>query len=223
MGLYFSTDHTTFTHLREPLLTLDRGIWKRPDPSEVLAYPVMLDAKTGADQLSNSWMLVYAYWPPYEGYDQKYLVFRSVEVSVSNSPVTPQVGVLLARWYNAKLHDRWSTTAAVPGNYSTYKLEKESGYLMTVADAAKPSIELEDCVSERPGHPDHLLAEKGFCEAHQYQRLRTAGWVYSKPQEQTIALYRCYNAREQSHFVSNESNCEQLGKMERLLGYALSK
>jgi hypothetical protein len=223
MGLFFSTDHTTLTTLREPLVALDPGIWKRPDPSEVFAYPVMLDAKTGRNQLSNSWMLVYAYWPPYEGRDQKYLVFRDVEVSISNHPVTPQVGVLLARWYNATLHDRWSTTAAVPGNYSSYKLEKESGYLMTVADEAKPSVELEDCVSERPGHPDHLLAEKGFCEAHQYQRLRTAGWVYSKSQQQTIPLYRCYNAKEQSHFASNETDCEKLGDMEQLLGYALSQ
>jgi hypothetical protein len=221
MGLFFSTDHTTLTPLREPLLALDPGIWKRPDPSEVLAYPVMLDARTGGNQLSNSWMLVYAYWPPYEGSEKKYLVFRSLDVAVSSAPVIPQVGVLLARWYSAALHDRWSTTAAVPGNYTSYKLEKESGYLMTVADAGKASVQLEDCVSQRPGHPDHLLAEKGFCEVHQYQRLRTAGWVYSKPQDQTIPLYRCYNAKEQSHFASNEPDCEELGDMERLLGYAL--
>jgi hypothetical protein len=91
---------------------------------------------------------------------------------------------------------------------------------MTVADAAKPSVELEDCVSQRPGHPDPLLAEKGFCAAHQYQRLRTAGWVYSQPQDQPVPLYRCYNAQEHSHFASNESDCEKLGDMERLLGYA---
>src|SRR3984893_4056573 len=67
MGLFFSSDHTTFTPLAEPMLDLDPGIWRRPDPSEVYAYPVMLDAKTGGNQLSNSWMLVYAYWPPYQG------------------------------------------------------------------------------------------------------------------------------------------------------------
>ena len=223
MALYLSADHTIFTSLREPLLVLDPGKWKRPDPSEVLAYAVMLDAKNGGNQLSNSWMLVYAYWPPYEGREKKYLVFRDVTVSVSNKPLSPQVGVLLARWYNASLHDRWSTTAAVPGNYAAYKLEKQSGYLMTVADASGPSIELEDCVSERPGHPDHLLAEKGFCAAHDYQRLRTAGWVYSKPQEHTVPLYRCYNAQEHSHFASNDADCEKLGTMERLLGYALSE
>ena len=129
---------------------------------------VLLDAKTGRNQLSNSWMLVYAYWPPYEGRDKKYLVFRDIEVSLARSPVTPQVAVLLARWYSATLHDRWSTTAAITGNYSVYKLEQETGYLLTVADATKPSIELEDCVSMRLGHPDHLLAEKGFCAAHAY-------------------------------------------------------
>jgi hypothetical protein len=183
----------------------------------------MLDARTGSNQLSNSWMLVYAYWPPYEGREKKYLVFRDVDVSISPSAVTPQVGVLLARWYSATLHDRWSTTAPVPDNYTSYKLEKPSGYLMTTADATKPTLEVEDCVSGRPGHPDHLLAEKGFCEAHQYQRLRTAGWIYTTPQAQTIPLYRCYNAKEHSHFASNEPDCEKLGDMERLLGYALSQ
>src|SRR4029077_7067803 len=104
MGLFFANDHTTFTNLREPLLVLDPGIWKRPAPSEVLAYPVMLDAKTGSNQLSNSWMLVYAYRPPYEGREMKYLVFRNVDVSISSAPATPQVGVLLARWHNTTLH-----------------------------------------------------------------------------------------------------------------------
>lgn len=223
MGLFFSSDHTTFKPLPEPLLAVDPGIWKRPAPSELIFYPVILDRKTGGNQLSNSWMLVYAYFQPSEGGNQKYLVFRDVDVFVSEEPVAAPVGVLLARWYNSALHDRWSTTAAVPGNYTAYQLEARSGFLTTAAPSGKPSVELEDCVSQRPGHPDHLLAEKGFCEAHNYQRLRTAGWVYSQRQERTIPLYRCYNAREQSHFASNQADCERLGAMERLLGYALNK
>jgi hypothetical protein len=136
-------------------------------------------------------MLVYCYVPPNENFDKRYLVFRDVNVSISNEPVTPQVGVQLARWYNRKLRDRWSTTAAVPG--TAYKLDAKSGYLMTENDTANPTIELEDCVSRRPGHPDHLLAKKGFCETHQYQRLRTAGWVYKNPRPKTVPLYQCYN------------------------------
>lgn len=187
-------------------------------------YMTFLDAKTGDNQLSNFWMLVYADWPP-DASGKKYLLFRDVTVSVSSKPVIPQVGVLLARWYNPALHDRWSTTAAVPPvNGNGYKLETTSGYLMTVANAGgKPSVELEDCVSQRSGHPDHLLAEKGFCAAHDYQKLRTAGWVYSSPQENSIPLYRCYNDQEHLHFASNQPDCEKLGEMERLLGYALGK
>jgi hypothetical protein len=150
---------------------------------------------------------------------------RNIEVSMSKTPISPQVGVLLARWYNAALHDHWSTTAAAPpaaGN--AYRLEATLGYLMTAAVASKPMVELEDCVSQWPGHPDHLLDAKGVCEADPYhfQRLRTAGWVYRDPQERTVPLYRCYSAQERSHFASNEKGCEDAGRMERLLGYALS-
>jgi hypothetical protein len=221
LGLFLSRDHTTLTPLPEPLLAVDPGEWKRPAPSELVFYPVILDATTGANQLTNSWMLVYAYMQPNEAGGQKYLVFRDVTVSTSDAPASAQVGVLLARWYNAGLHDRWSTTAAVPGNDSAYKLEARSGFLLTAAPAGQPSTEVEDCVSERPGHPDHLLAQKGFCEAHSYQRLRTAGWVYAQQQANTQPLYQCYTDSEASHFASNRPDCEGKGRMEILLGYDL--
>jgi hypothetical protein len=223
LGLFFTSDRTTLTALREPLLVLDPGVWQRPAPSELIAYPVLLDAGNGSNQLSSSWMLVHAYWPPDGDRADEYLVFRDIDVSISKSTTTPQVGALLARWYGEALHDRWSTTAPVPGGGASYKLETRSGYLMTVADAGSPTVELEDCVSMRPGHPDHLLAEKGFCAARAYQRLRTAGWVYAEARPNTIPLYRCHNAQEQSHFASNAPDCEKLGVMERLLGYALKQ
>ncbi|MDR3465481.1 MAG: hypothetical protein P4M07_06025 [Xanthobacteraceae bacterium] len=223
LGLFLTADHTTLTALAEPLLVLDPGEWKRPAPSELVVYPVLRDAGNGSNQLSNVWLLAYAYWPPGGGHAAEYLVFRDIEVSLAASPVTPQVGVLLARWYSAGLHDRWSTTGPVPGNDTAYKLESRSGYLMTVAESVKPTIALEDCVSDRPGHPDHLLAEPGFCEAHAYQRLRTAGFIYRDQQPGTVPLYRCYNAREQSHFASNMPDCEALGAPEKLLGYALAR
>ncbi len=222
IGLYFSTDHTTFTHLRDPFFPLEGGSWKRPDPSELIAYPVLIDASDGSNQLGLSWYLVYMYVQPNETMGQRYLVFRPVEVSIASQPVTPQSGILLARWYNPKLHDRWATTAAVPGNYKSYQLDGKLGYLMTAADPAKSSVPLEDCFSQEPGHPDHILEEKKFCTDN-YQRLRTAGWVYSQPQENTVPLYRCYNAGEHSHFASNQPDCERLGDSERLLGYALSQ
>ena len=223
LGLFLSRDHVTLKAMPEPLLVLDPGVWQRPAPSELITYPVLLDATTGANQLSNRWMLVYAYWPPGGAHADHYLVFRPIEVARSDTPSVPQVGVQLARWYNSGLHDRWSTTGPVPGNGTAYRLEARSGYLMTVAHADAPTVELEDCVSQRGGRPDHLLAEKGFCEAQPYPRLRTAGWVYAQSQGGTLPLYRCYSAREQSHFASNAADCEQLGVNEHLLGYALKQ
>lgn len=221
LGVFLSSDHTTFTPLHAPLLVVDPGEWKRPAPSELVFYPVILDAGTGTNQLSNTWMLVHAYIQPNEGGDKKYLVFREVTLSTSNAPVSSQVGVLLARWRNAALHDRWSTTAPVPSNDGGYQLEATSGYLLTTAPSGYSSVELEDCVSDRPGHPDHILAKKGFCEAHAYRRLRTAGWVFATQKPATQALYQCYNDAEHSHFSANRPDCDSVGQMETLLGYDL--
>jgi hypothetical protein len=140
------------------------------------------------------------------------------------TPAPPQAKVLLARWRNAKLNDRWSTTApAPPARDSSYQLEATCGYLMTRGDLARHTVELEDCVSQWPGHPDHMLEAKGVCEQGwaNFKRLRTAGWAYGEPQEHTVPLYRCYNPQEHSHFASNDADCEKLGQMEHLLGYVL--
>ena len=228
MGLHLSAEpntFTTFTNLPEPLLDVDPGAWNRPAASELISYPVLLDAKAGGNQLSDSWILAYMYIQPNESFDRRYLVMRNIEVSIAKMPISAQVGVLLARWYNATLHDHWSTTAAAaPVNGNAYHLEATLGYLMTAPAANEPTVELEDCASQRPAHPDHLLDAKGVCEADPYhfQRLRTAGWVYRDPQEHSVPLYRCYRAQERSHFASNEKKCEDRGTMERLLGYALS-
>jgi hypothetical protein len=228
LGLHLSVKpntFTTFADLSEPLLDVDPAVWTRPAPSELIAYPVLLDAKTGSNQLSDSWILAYTYIQPNESSDRRYLVTRNIGVSISKVPVSPQVGVLLARWYNETLHDHWSTTAAVASvNGSHYRLEATLGYLMTAAAVDRPTVELHDCVSQWPGHPDHLLDAKGACEAdpNHFQRLRTAGWVYRDAQQNTVPLYRCYSAKEKSHFTSNEEQCEDVGTMERQLGFALS-
>jgi hypothetical protein len=222
--LLSSADGINFTSLREPLIYVGAGrvSWSRPGPTELIAYPVLLDAKTGSAQLSNSWVIAYMYVQPNEGMAKRYLVVRPVEVSISNSPVTPQVGVELSRWHDAALHESWSTTEAVPpGNGAAYQLEAKLGFLMTAADPRSPSVELEDCESQHGQHLDHVLAPKGECESHGYQGQRTAGFVYSKFQEQTVPLYECVNEREHSHFASNEPDCEKLGKQESLLGYDL--
>jgi hypothetical protein len=64
-------------------------------------------------------MLVYAYWPSYEGREKKYLVFRSVDVLIASALATPRVGVLPIG-ETRRCMTVGSTTAAVPGKYTSY-------------------------------------------------------------------------------------------------------
>lgn len=220
IGLFLSNDHTTFTPLHEPLLPNGPGSWKRPDPSDFSSYFGIMDVGTGSNQVGDKWMLSYAYIQPNESFGKRYLVFRPIDVWVQSAPVTPQIGVMLARWRNAGHRARWSTIAAVPPE-TGFSFESQAGYLMTSADQRQPSVELEECVQEQPGWTDHLLTQKGECEGRGYQRQRDAGFVYAKEQLNTQPLYQCYAAADHSHFASNHSDCEGQGSNERLLGYNL--
>jgi len=96
--------------------------------------------------------------------------------------------------------------------------------MMTASPGAKEaSVELEECVSQGAGHLDHILIQKGVCEKNGYQRLRSAGFVYTAAQPNTQPLYRCYSDSEKSHFAANSGDCSNLGKREALLGYVLKQ
>jgi hypothetical protein len=221
IGLFLSNDHTTFTALREPLLPNGPGSWSRPDPNEFSSYFSIVDVGNGSNQLGDKWLLCYAYIQPNESFGKRYLVFRPVDISISPAPVSPQVGVMLARWHNPARRERWSTIAAVPA--TGFTLEAQSGYLMTMADPARSSVELQDCVRQQGERTDHLLTQTGACESRGYQRLRSAGFVYAKQEAGTQPLYQCYAEADHSHFASNRSDCEGQGKMEDLLGYDLKQ
>lgn len=229
--MYLSGDRTTFAAIPEPLIVLDENEknWLRdeepyPD-TELIAYISMMNKDDVSDQVGDNFLIMYTYVQPNEPWlKHTYLVTRDVSMWTSAEPVghmSPQVGVALARWYDAASNDRWSTTAAVPGNYSTYAYEGTFGFLMTCAPAL-PSVKLEDCVRMWPGQTDHILTWDGTGVAAGYKRLRTAGWVFRDEQPNTVPLYRCYSATLESHFVSNQSDCEGLGANEALYGYALS-
>jgi hypothetical protein len=227
LGLTASSDYLHFTPLfSQPVMLTETGDWSRKNGLELVSYADLIDAHTGLNQLSDHWLMAYMYLNPGENFGKRYLVFRPVDISWSRAPGEPEVGEMLTHWYDAAHHDRWTTISPVAGNYAAYKLVVQLGYVMTAPDSKEASVELEECVSEWPGHPDHLLDKKGACEAdkgYNFKRLRSAGWVYERPQEHTAPLYRCYNSQEHSHFASNEPDCGKLGAMEHLLGYILSK
>jgi hypothetical protein len=161
------------------------------------------------------------YLKPHEGFDKRYLVFRPIDVWPARKGDEPFSGVMLAHWYDAAHHDHVSTIAPLPGNWSTYRLVEQSGYLMTAADATRKTVALEECVSKAPGSADHILIEKGVCEAQNYERMRAAGFVFANQEPNTQPLYRCYSDAEKSHFASNREDCHEMGRREALLGYVL--
>jgi hypothetical protein len=222
MGLVSSEDRLHFKPiLSQPLILTEPGDWSRKNGLELVSYADLIDAKTGLNQLDDHWLIAYMYLNPGENFGKRYLIFRPVDISWSRSPGEPEVGEMLTHWYDAAQHDHWATTAPVPGNYSAYRLVAQLGYMMTAPDPVKPTLELEECISKWPGHPDRILIEKGVCETNGYQRLRSAGFVYSTAQPNTQPLYRCYSDAEHSHFASNDENCNNMGKRETSLGYDL--
>ncbi len=222
IGLIASGDRLHFTaELSQPLMVTEPGDWARKNGLELVSYPALIDARTGLNQLGDHWLLAYMYLNPGEGFGKRYLVFRPVDISWSRAPGEPQVGEMLTHWYDAAQHDHWATTAPVPGNYAAYRLVAQLGYTMTAPDSEEASIELEECVSAWPGHPDHILIEKGVCETQGYRRLRSAGFVFAGAQPNTQPLYRCYSDTEKSHFAANRDDCNGMGKREALLGYDL--
>jgi hypothetical protein len=224
LGLDTSGDRIHFTQVfPQPLMLAEPGDWSRKNGLELISYPDLIDAESGLNQLGDHWLLAYMYLSPGENFGKRYLAFRQVDVSWGRAPGEPLVGEMLTHWYDAAEHDHWVTTAPVPGNYSAYKLVAQLGYTMTAPDLKEKSVELEECVSKWPGHPDRILIQKGVCETQDYKRLRSAGWVFSAEQPNTQPLYRCYSETEKSHFAANTEDCNGMGKREALLGYDLKK
>ncbi|WP_390348397.1 hypothetical protein ACFJIS_12705 [Variovorax boronicumulans] len=218
----FSSNKTNFTRLKEPLWVADYQQWDRTAvgaQSDLFAYLSILSNQDSSNQFTSPFLVTHTYLQPGEGFDKRYLVFRDVTMTVGTTPANPQVGVALTRWYNATTNDMRSTVAPVPGNFTSFAMEKSLGYLMTKAPSQFASSQLEECTSNWPGHPDNLLTNNGTCNG--YTRLRTAGWVFQSPQANTIPLYRCFDNARVLHFASNQSDCEGRGTMEWLLGYAL--
>jgi hypothetical protein len=223
-GLTVSADHLHFTPvLSQPLMLIEPGDWARKNGLELVSYAALIDAHTGLNQLSDHWLLAYMYLNPGENFGKRYLIFRPVDISWSRADGESPVGEMLTHWYNAAEHDHWATIAPVPGNYTAYKLVAQLGYMMTAVDSKEASTELEECVSQSPGHLDHILIQKGVCETQGYRRLRSAGFIFSAAQPNTQPLYRCYSDTEKSHFAANGEDCDPMGKREALLGYDLKQ
>src|SRR5690606_26807009 len=99
-----------------------------------MGYAGLIDAESGDTHLTDRAYLTYTYIRHGEAFDRRYLVFQSVQLSLRDSPVNPQVGLALARWLDPKSGRRRSTVG--PGSPLEWQsqLETTTGYLMTRAN-----------------------------------------------------------------------------------------
>lgn len=216
ISVHLSKDHVSFGKEWIRLLPAGQGAWRRPDPSEAVAYPVVLNADDGSNQLTANWMLVYAYWYPGAGPKDKYVVGRSISVSTATSPVYAHALIMLARWRSADGADQWSTTGVAIDRGNAYAFDKNLGYLLTSPEPGLNLLQLQDCVS-RDGRSAHFLGTETDCEKNGFASVRLAGWAYAESQDGTQALYECVSA-DRRMFASNDVACEGKGSG-KLLGY----
>lgn len=221
LRMLMSADHINFQTIAEPLLPLDEQSWKRPAPSVFINYATLVDAKTGSNLLSDHAYLVYTYMRPNEGFDKRYLVFQNIRLALHHSPVSPQIGLALARWSDKRTGRLVSTTGPLIGNKNNLALETTTGYLLTRADPQSTSIELDECVAHHPDGNDHVFAEAGRCTGDMH-RFRLAGWIYQAARPAATPLFQCTSTNRR-HFLSNRDDCEGHGGNAALLGYVLAE
>jgi len=210
----FSDNFVAFATLDEPLIPVSSE-----SGAESIRYPSIVSYDSGDDHFTWQFNLFYSYIQPNEDSTKRYLVGRNVTMVNAGSPQDPNVGLELSRWDHDGTPDLWATTAMVPNNKG---YQGSLGFLMTKPHPTKATIELWDCVSKWPGYSDHMVTGPNTCVSS-YTKLRTLGWVFQNSQPNTRPLYRCYNSSNKTHFASNNTNCDGLGKKEWLLGYILDQ
>lgn len=215
--LSLSCDKTSFVSLNEPLVPLDDNAWKRPAPTELYAYPGVFNPQEGSNTIGSAFVLSYAYLQPGADFTQRYLVFRDVVIGENRQASGNQVGIALGQWVDPASQTRWATTGPVIGPDS--KFEGVIGYLLT--RSFQGAVRLDECASDDWAISGRtmLVSEDTGCGPS--RKLRTAGWVYTKSQPSTVALYACSAAMGKSGFISTKPDCGGQGQEQKLLGYAL--
>jgi hypothetical protein len=213
MRLAFSDDKTTFEDFPEPLIPLDGEDWARPAPTELIAYPALIDPATGRNDLGHAFILGYTWLAPGATFADRYLVLQRVRLNDEASPQDVQAGIALTRWRNDAGATMNTTGPVVPS--PGLRQERQFGYLLTKAPEGVASLKLEECKT-RDG--SRIVADGG-CARSGDTRLRTSGWTFHEMRDRTLPLYRC--ADGETEFMSNEAECEGRGTVIERLGFAL--
>lgn len=222
LRLSFSADKTSFVDLDEPLIAVDGSDWLRPADSDLIAYVTIMNPENGSNAVNDRFLLSYVYIPPGKGFESRYLVHREMTLSMEERPIPVQSGVALTRWSDPAHETYVTSTGPLTGERLGYRRDSIVAYMLTRAPEDAASIKIAECSKNASEQLDQVLAEDGDCDNGGYVRERTAGWLYLDEQPDTVPVYRCTSEGAQTHFASNQPDCEGLGTMEFRLGYGLT-
>lgn len=220
--LSLSRDKVSFADVAEPLVSIDAADWHRPADTDLIAYPTILNPKTGGNVVDWNFTLAYTYLPPGKGFDSRYLVEQDVSLTLGDEPTTSAAGVALTRWSDPGRQLYVTSTGPLTGDRLAYRQDAIVAYMLTRAPTDGASVKIVECSGSQGGHLDQMLAEDGSCATQGYVRERTAGWLYMAAAPGTVPVYRCSDTAGQTHFASHAADCEGLGLNDVLLGYGLA-
>ncbi len=215
LGLTISPDGISQWQSLPYLVLPDEGaFWGRDENSlELTEYPSLISLSGDDRDIGNSFWLYYMALNAGDGFDRRYLVRRKVwlEKTALTSPVDTVPRVALSGYQ--KGNDTWYTTKQVT---SGYQYVNTIGYLFT--DAVENSIPVYDCTI--PAWRDHMLVPgDADCGGRDIELNSRAGWISTVPFLHSQAIYRCFDAQKNNHFISKDAACD--GKtLEWRMGYA---
>lgn len=215
-----------------------------PD-TDLSSYPSIIDWVDGSNKINTAgyanFAITYDYIAPYEGFDRKYLVYQNV--SIVKKPTRQKIVVKaeLSRWImmsGREAVNMRSTNAPVYGQHlfaqdrsASFTYEQSLGFLMNRPPVGVASYKLEECSSNYTGKKTfYVQADLSVKDSHCYDgngnvnwptRERTLGWIYKDAQPGTHAIYSCHNPTKKFHYLSKRSDCDRIGSLMWLLGYAL--
>lgn len=221
LRLAFSRDKVSFTDLKEPLVPIDGAEWNRPADSDLLAYSTLINPDNGSNSITDRFVLSSIHVPAGEGFESRYLVNRTVSLTLEDAPVAVQVGLALTRWADPSTGAYITSTGPLTGTRGGYRRDTILGHVLTKAPEGVESIKLAECSRERDGQIEQMIAADGLC-ADGFSRDRTAGWLFKSAQPGTMPLHACFNEARQNHFASAAADCEGMGTPLGLLGYGLA-
>ncbi len=218
LRLSLSKDKVTFADLDEPLVPVDGSEWDRPAASDLIAYATLLDPQTGGNAVGSDFLLGYIFVPAGKGFEDRYLVLHEVSLELESEPVPVQVGLALTRWKDDDTF--FASTGPQTDDREGLHADGIGAYLLTKAPAGTGSVRVTECQGSAQGRVDRVLIQGEACEAG-YQKVRTAGWLFTGQQPDSVPLYRCAQSNG-SHYASTEQDCDGLGFVDQLLGYGLA-